>query len=154
MKKHSPVSFRQMLFGIAFLLAFSGMVIFLFSYRRDEKRFTSLTTELFAGEMRSNTLSMHYTLANPADFGIVDYEPVLSCYDAGRALRSQAETENTLAVLKALRPDKLSESDAYLRQLLIRTLENSLALSVFPYYSEPLSPASGTQSNLPILLAE
>ena len=44
-----------MLFGIVFLLAFSGMVIFLFSYGRDEKRFTNLTAELFAGEMRSNT---------------------------------------------------------------------------------------------------
>lgn len=154
MKKHSPFSFRQMLFGIVFLLAFSGMVIFLFSYGRDEKRFTNLTAELFAGEMRSNTLSMHYTLANPADFGIGDYEPVLSCYDAGRTLRSQAETENTLAALKALNPDKLSGSDAYLWRLLIRTLENSLALSSFPYYGEPLSPASGTQSNLPILLAE
>lgn len=154
MKKHSPVSFRQMLFGIVFLLLFSGMVIFLFSYRRDEKRFTSITADLFAGEMKSNTLSMHYTLANPADFGIGDYEPVLSCYNAENALRGQAETENILAALKSLRPEKLSEQDAYLRQLLLRTLENSLALSGFSYYNEPLSPASGTQSNLPILLAE
>lgn len=154
MKKHPPVSFRQMLFGIVFLLLFSGMVIFLFSYRRDEKRFTSITADLFAGEMKSNTLSMHYTLANPADFGIGDYEPVLSCYNAENALRGQAETENILAALKSLRPEKLSEQDAYLRQLLLRTLENSLALSGFSYYNEPLSPASGTQSNLPILLAE
>ena len=154
MKKHSPVSFRQMLFGIVFLLLFSGMVIFLFSYRRDEKRFTSITADLFAGEMKSNTLSMHYTLANPTDFGIDDYEPVLSCYNAENALRGQAETENILAALKALRPEKLSEQDAYLRQLLLRTLENSLALGSFSYYNEPLSPASGTQSNLPILLAE
>lgn len=143
-----------MLFGIVFLLLFSGMVIFLFSYRRDEKRFTSITADLFAGEMKSNTLSMHYTLANPADFGIGDYEPVLSCYNAENALRGQAETENILAALKSLRPEKLSEQDAYLRQLLLRTLENSLALSGFSYYNEPLSPASGTQSNLPILLAE
>lgn len=154
MKKHSPVSFRQMLFGIVFLLLFSGMVIFLFSYRRDEKRFTGITAQLFAGEMKSNTLSMHYTLANPAAFGIGDYEPVLSCYNAEGALRGQAETENILTALKDLRPAKLSEQDAYLQQLLIRTLENSLALSSFSYYSEPLSPASGTQSNLPILLAE
>lgn len=143
-----------MLFGIVFLLLFSCMVIFLFSYRRDEKRFTSITADLFAGEMKSNTLSMHYTLANPADFGIDDYEPVLSCYNAENALRGQAETENILAALKALRPEKLSEQDAYLRQLLLRTLENSLALGSFSYYNEPLSPASGTQSNLPILLAE
>ena len=154
MKKHSPISFRQMLFGIVFLAAFSCMVIFLFSFRRDQKQFDSITARLFADEMKSNTLSMHYTLANPGNFGLGDYEPVLACYDAERALRGQAESENTLAALKALRPEKLSEPDAYLLRLLVRTLENSLALSRFTYYDEPLSPASGTQSNLPILLAE
>ena len=143
-----------MLFGIVFLAAFSCMVIFLFSFRRDQKQFDSITARLFADEMKSNTLSMHYTLANPGNFGLGDYEPVLACYDAERALRGQAESENTLAALKTLRPEKLSEPDAYLLRLLVRTLENSLALSRFTYYDEPLSPASGTQSNLPILLAE
>lgn len=154
MKKHPPITFRQLILGIAFLLAFSGMVIFLFSYRRDEKRFTDITTQLFAGEMKSNTLSMHYTLANPAAFGLGDYEPVLSCYDREASLRGQAQTENTLAALNALHPENLSEPDAYLWRLLTRTLENALALSSFRYYEEPLSPTSGTQSNLPILLAE
>ena len=75
MKKHSPISFRQMLFGIVFLAAFSCMVIFLFSFRRDQKQFDSITARLFADEMKSNTLSMHYTLANPGNFGLGDYEP-------------------------------------------------------------------------------
>ena len=154
MKKHSSISFRQLLFGLGFLLAFSGMVFLLFFHRRDEKRFTNITGELFLEEMRSNTLSMHYTLANPENFGIHDYSPVLSCYDAGRALRGQAETENLLSSLKSLHSEKLSKDDANLLQLLVRSLENSLALSSYPYYGEPLSPVSGTQTNLPILLAE
>lgn len=154
MKKHSSISFRQLFFGLCFLLAFSGMTLFLFSWRRDEKRFTNITNTLFVNDMKANTLNMHYTLANPEDFGIHDYEPVLSCYHADLALQSQAETENTLAALKAIRPDKLSESDAILWRLMTRSLENTLALDSFPYYSEPLSPSSGAQSRLPILLAE
>ncbi len=104
--------------------------------------------------MKANTLNMHYTLANPDDFGIHEYEPVLSCYHADLALQSQAETENTLAALKTICPDRLSESDAILWRLTTRSLENTLALDSFPYYSEPLSPSSGAQSRLPILLAE
>lgn len=154
LKKHQSISPRQLLFSMAFLLAFSGMVVFLFSYRRDEKLFTHITGELFAEEMQSNTLNLHYTLANPEDFGIHDYQPVLSCYNPGQALNGQAGTENLLSSLKSLHKDKLSEADACLLQLLIRSLENSLALSSYPYYGEPLSPVSGAQSNLPILLAE
>ena len=154
MKKHSPISTRKLLFVLCFLLLFSGMTAFLFTYQRDEKRFINITTELFTNEMQSNTLNMHYELANPEDFGIYDYKPVLSLYDADLALRSQAETENALTALNRIRVKKLSESDAYLWKLLTRSLENSLALSSFSYYSEPLSPSSGAQMQMPILLAE
>lgn len=154
MKKHSHISAKQMLFGLLFLLAFLGMILLLFTYRHDEKRFTNLTTELFVSQMKSNTLSMHYTLANPEDFGIYDYEPTLPVYRPEFTLQDQAGTENMLAALNLLHEDKLSESDAYLLRLLTRSLENSLALAGFDYYSEPLSPVSGTQSQLPVLLAE
>lgn len=154
MKKHSSLSKRQLLFSILFLLAFSGMTLFLFTYQRDEKRFAHITAELFEDEMKANTLSMHYSLANPENFGIYDYAPVLGCYDAQNALRSQAQLENTLAALHNLHTENLSESDAYLCKLLTRSLENTLALESFSYYGEPLSPASGAQSQLPILLAE
>lgn len=154
MKKHSPFSTRQLLFATSFLLAFLGMTLFLFSYQRDEKRFAHITTELFTEEMKSNTLNMHYNLASPENFGIYDYEPILSCYDADDALRGQAETENTLAALKTLHTENLSKTDAYLWRLLTRSLENSLALGSFAYYGEPLSPSSGAQSQIPVLLAE
>lgn len=154
MKKRSSISTRKLLFVLCFLLFFSGMTAFLFTYQRDEKRFVNITTELFTNEMLANTLNMHYELANPENFGIYDYEPVLSLYDADLALRSQARTENTLTALNRINAKKLSESDAYLWKLLTRSLENSLALSGFAYYGEPLSPSSGAQTQLPILLAE
>lgn len=145
---------RQLLFLLTFLLAFLGLATFLFTYQQDEKRFSSLTSRLFEEEMEANTLTLHYTLANPDNFGIHDYRAVLPCYTAQGALQGQAGLENTLAALSQIRPEKLSSQDARLWRLLTRSLENALALEGFPYYSEPLSPASGTQSQLPILLAE
>lgn len=154
MKKRSPLSTRKLLFSLCFLLLFSGMTAFLFTYQRDEKRFTHITTELFTAEMKANTLNMHYELANPENFGIYDYEPTLSPYRSDLALRGQARTENALTALRGIRAGNLSPSDAWLWKLLTRSLENSLALSGFPYYSEPLSPSSGAQTQLPVLLAE
>lgn len=139
---------------VALLLIFSALTILLFTYRQDEKRFTNITTRLFEEEMISSTLNMHYTLAFPEDFGIYDYQAVLPGYSADDRQNSQLAIENILADLKTIHTENLSEKDAYLCRLLIRSLESSLALSSYTYYPEPLSPSSGMQAQLPILLAE
>lgn len=154
MKKQSRLSIRQLIFSTVFLLIFGAITFFLFAYQHDQKRFANITAELFTKEMEANTLNMHYTLADPEAFGIYDYTPTLVCYRSESSLRSQAGTENTLAALQGIHMEKLSESDAYLCKLLIRSLTNSLEMSSYSYYSEPLSPSSGAQSQLPILLAE
>lgn len=154
MKKHSRLSTGQLAFMGFVLLAFSCFTFFLFSFHQDEKRFINITSRLFTSEMESNTLNMHYTVAVPSDFGIYDYKAVLPGYDRESTLKGQAATENTLAALQSIHIEKLNESDAYLCTLLNRYLENALTLSGYTYYSEPLSPSSGMQSQLPILLAE
>lgn len=154
MKKHNSLSVKQLLLALGFLLVFTGITIFLFTYKRDEKQFSRLTSRLFTEEMTSSTLNMHYTLAYPVNFGIYSYKPVLPSYSAENTLKGQAAAENTVAALRAINPEKLSVSDSYTRTLLLRSLDNSLAASSFSYYEEPLSPSSGMQSQLPILLAE
>lgn len=154
MKKRSSLSLRQIMLIAALVLAFGAMTLFLFTYKKDEKRFINITSDLFTDEMSGNTLNMHYTVAHPEDFGIYDYEPRLPGYSAAGSLQGKIATENTLASLRAIRRDRLKFSDSYLLKLLVRYLENSLHLSSFSYYSEPLSPASGMQTQLPILLAE
>lgn len=148
------ISSKQLLVMCGLLLAFTCSTAFLFGYKRDEKLFAGITSELFTEEMKSNTLNMHYTLAYPENFGIYDYEPVLSCYSAEQYLEEQKESQDILNSLYEINPDKLNDKDRYTYMLLIRALENSLALCDYTYYDEPLSPASGAQSQLPILLAE
>ena len=154
MKKRNPLSPKQLALAVSVFLTFSAVTAFLFTYKQDEKRFTHITSTLFTEEMRSNTLNMHYTLAYPENYGINDYEPVLACYSSGASLQNQAAVENTLTALQSIHTENLSETDAWLCKLLIRSLENSLAMAEYPYYNEPLAPNSGMQSQLPILLAE
>lgn len=138
----------------AVFLAFSAMTLFLFAFRQDEKRFVNITSRLFEEEMTANTLNMHYSLAYPANYGIYDYTPVLPGYSAAGAQNARMTAENALASLKSVNPRSLSDQDAYLYTLLCRNLENTIALDSFPYYQEPLSPASGMQTQLPVLFAE
>ncbi len=145
---------KPILFAGIFLVLFGVLTVFLFRYHGDEKRFTSLTNDLFLSEMKANTLNMHYTLANPSRYGIHDYKPVLSCFDPDDIANGQLALEHTISDLRSIRVEKLSETDANLMTLLSRSLENAKELNEYTYYSEPLSPSSGMQSQLPILLAE
>lgn len=151
MKKQKNGLLIPFLIGMA---AFIGITLFLFLYKKDEKIYTGITSELFREEMLASTLNMHYTLAYPANFGITEYEVILPCYETGSYLRTQASTENILTSLTRVNTDRLTDADAYTHKLLTRSLQNSLALTHYPYYEEPLSPSSGMQSQLPILLAE
>ena len=118
------------------------------------RRFQKLCDQLFRDEMLGNTLNMHYTIANPADFGINDYEAILPCYAATNRAESTKALTEYLNLLAEIDAEKLSPENAYAYNMLTSYLENSLTLNQFAYYEEPLSPASGMQSQLPILLAE
>jgi len=97
---------------------------------------------------------MHYTIADPEAFGISAYEPMLPLYRSGQQEDSRKRCADLLKQLDRIDPDRLSPENATTYQLLRRSLENDLALAQFPYYNEPLSPSSGMQSQLPVLLAE
>ena len=104
--------------------------------------------------MTGSTLNMHYTIADPKAFGISEYEPVLPIYHSYQPEDSKEHCSDLLHRLDRIGPDRLSPENAYTYRLLHRSLENDLALADFPYYNEPLSPSSGMQSQLPVLLAE
>lgn len=154
MRKRPPLSFSQLLVCIGLLCALTGGLTLIASHASPDKRFEQVTSRLFRNEMASSTLNMHYTIADPKAFGIAAYEPVLPIYHSGQPEDSKEHCTGLLHQLDRIDPDRLSPENAYTYRLLHRSLENDLALAAFPYYSEPLSPSSGMQSQLPVLLAE
>lgn len=142
---------------LAGILCLTGLLILLagfLSTRSDSYQFRKATQALFREEMLANTLNMHYTIANPSDFSIQNYEVRLPAYNKNHQSESEQSLKSQIEFYKALNPKKLSAEENLSRTLLISYLENTQAINQYPYYSEPLSPASGMQSQLPILLAE
>lgn len=153
--KHTLTNSRKrLLLTLSCLLGIILLALGLYSANHPSRRFQQATSRLFREEMLSNTLNMHYTLAHPEDFGLEDYQVVLPAYSSTGREESALSLQKQIDFYKDLNPSKLSEDQAYTLNLLIPYLENTQALNQFPYYAEPLSPGSGMQSQLPILLAE
>lgn len=128
--------------------------LFFFSSGKDSRAFTELTTALFQDELSGNTLNLHYTLAYPENYGISHTEAVLPCYSAASYEASGEALDYYLEQLAGIRAEKLNKEQRHTYILLQRFLTQTREGQHFPYYEEPLSPSSGMQSQLPILLAE
>lgn len=154
MKNKHHLNWKQFCFAILIFILFLILTIFLFTYKQDEDIFLNVTNQLFQNEMTENTLNMHYTLAYPSNYGIKEYQAVLPCYDLERRENAQVELEKILSKISNVEESHLSKENQFTRALLLLSLSNTLSLNKYPYLDEPLSPSSGMQSQLPILLAE
>lgn len=143
---------QWILYLTIFLLA-TLIILAVFLLTNDQRRFKKLTQELFISELSSNTLSLHYTLAWPESYGL-DYEASLPAWQMQDEESSLSAARNALDALLEISPLRLRPEDAYAYGLLERYLRLQLSGESFAYYGEPLSPSSGMQSGLPILLAD
>lgn len=142
---------RWLLYPAAAVLCLT-IVLLSYFFTNDRRNFKKLTEDLFCSEFAEDTLSLHYTLADPEAYGL-SYTPTLPCYREASADDSTG-LSNALNRLYKISPEKLSDEDAFAYRLLKDYLELQLKGNSFPYYDEPLSPSSGMQSSLPILLAD
>ncbi|MDE6949720.1 MAG: DUF885 domain-containing protein [Lachnospiraceae bacterium] len=116
--------------------------------------YNRLCREIFRQELSGNTLTLHYTLQNPADYGIYEHDARLPVYSSeGRAYANAAVTE-WLEELASIDSADLSEENRYSYTLLTRYLTLQQSLSAYSCYEEPLSPGSGMQQTIPVLFSE
>lgn len=120
----------------------------------ESARLEETLSELFRQEMLSNTLNMHYTVADPTKYEITEYTPVLPHYEKAKLSDNSEEQNLLLQTLASFQQELLTARENYTLRLLTSYLELSHSLAQFSYYEEPLSPGSGMQSQLPILLAD
>ncbi|MBQ7925446.1 MAG: DUF885 domain-containing protein [Lachnospiraceae bacterium] len=154
MKKQASHSALRLPAIILILSVLSVLTVsFLLRYGT-QKKFQTLTWDLFREQLSQNTIDLHFTLAHPENYGITDYEVTLPCYSARKEEAQRLYLENLLDTLHSLQPKHLNEDDRLLLELLTHSLESSLTFSRFAYYEEPLSPSGGMHTQLPILLSE
>ncbi|MBR4210147.1 MAG: DUF885 family protein [Lachnospiraceae bacterium] len=119
-----------------------------------QEAFDALTQELFLQIMSDNALDLHYTLRYPENYGITDAPATFGTYSLEFMEEDKLDTEEKLAQLKAIDRELLTKDSQVVYDILLDTMESSLAVSEFPLYDEQLSPTTGIQTNLPILMAE
>ncbi len=152
METRKKLTKKQWLLYPLVLILCIAAILFFYLLTNDRHKFKNLTQELFYSELAGDTLSLHYTLAHPENYDL-NLSPSLPSYKAGSATDFSG-IETALKRLSEISPDKLSKEDAFTYYLLKRYLELCLEGKTFSYYDEPLSPSSGMQSGLPILLAD
>lgn len=118
-----------------------------------DKNFSHFTYELFQNEVSSNTISLHYTLRSPSDYGIADIPVTYGTLTSDASL-AKASVESCLTSLEHFDPDDLSSKNALTWKILHSYLENSVNGSNYVLYQEPLGSVSGIHAQLPVLLSE
>lgn len=136
------------------MLLFILLTLFLYSHSHEDSRFEAFAGKFFLSELCANPINLHYTLANPSVYGIDERTLSLPVYYAGQALENADNTKAALAALQKFRPERMSSVNQYTYILLSSYLTARGACAAYPYYEEPLSPSSGVQAELPILLAD
>lgn len=74
------------------------------------KKFRKFTETLFCQEVASNTVSLHYTLKDPGQYGIQDSPVTFGYFNTDKGTR-KISTENTQAALKRFSYRKLSREN-------------------------------------------
>lgn len=120
----------------------------------DSKRFAELTDTIFRESVASDALSLNYTLSQPENYGIRPEADGFQPISYEDMTNSAPETENLLCALQDIDKDKLSLPQQILYDSLDYTLRMQQTGQEFLLFSRPLSPVTGMQAQLPVLLAE
>lgn len=119
----------------------------------ENTRFKKFTKDLFCQEVSSNTINLHYTLQNPSTYELENV-PVTYGQLSTDDTAAQAAVENYQSVLTSFQRNRLSSENQLTYDVLDFYLNVSALGAKYLLYQEPLSPVSGTQSQLPVVLSE
>ena len=118
-----------------------------------DRQFRTFTRSLFQTEVSANTISLHYTLRSPSDYGIADIPATYGSLSSD-PVAAKASIRNVLSSLQEFDPDTLSSENALTFKILDTYLKNASTGTDYLLYQEPLGSVSGIHTQLPVLLSE
>lgn len=116
--------------------------------------FDNLMHQLFLDEVDGSLISLHYTLADPAAYGITDYPITFGGLSLEQSKNAADETAKLLVKLENLDSRLLRQDQLLTYRILKSYLTTQLSAKGLELYDQPLSSSLGIQAQLPILLSE
>ena len=140
---------------VAVLLLIVAVICLVIRLKKSgSEAFEDFTEELFKNEIVLNTINLHYTLAYPEDFGITDYEVSLGSYSYEDFEESYDEMKQLKKEISQFDRNRLTKEQKITYDIIMDYLDTELAAKDFMLYGESLSPTTGYQAQLPVILAE
>ena len=118
-----------------------------------DRQFRTFTRSLFQTEVSANTISLHYTLRSPSDYGIADIPATYGSLSSD-PIAAKASVRNVLSSLQEFDPGTRSSENALTFKILDTYLKNASTGTDYLLYQEPLGSVSGIHTQLPVLLSE
>ena len=117
------------------------------------EKFEEYTQEVFCNEVSSNTINLHYTLKNPEDYGITDYEVSLGSFESDPDM-VKVSTENMRQALQEFSYEGLSLQNRITFDILEYQVKSAEKNADYVLYEEPLGLVSGVQTQFPVVMSE
>ena len=121
-----------------------------------QKAFDDFTWRVFEENVTVDTITLHYTLADPQGFGIEAPEVTLGEVDFSEETmkKEQQEIKELLKEMEGFQYKQLTKEQQLTYDILKQDLQLSLEFYDFVYLYEPFAYTSGLQANIPITLSE
>ncbi len=124
--------------------------------KAEQEKFDQWLQAEFEETVTSDTITLHYTLAHPEEYGITPPEVTYGDADLSEEglAEGKKETEDTISEMEAFNYKLLTDEQQYTYDVIYEMLKVDLKSYDNPYLYEPLAYTSGLQTNLPITLSE
>lgn len=119
-----------------------------------QQDFDQLAEDLFLDEVSQSLITLHYTLADPAAYGITDYEAALGTVSAEDSRQALSDIKSLKLQLSEIDSRLLRKDQLLTYTILSSYLNTALKSEGMELYDQPLSSSLGIQAQLPILLSE
>jgi len=122
----------------------------------EQAEFDEWLWDSFVENVTSDTITLHYTLAHPENYGVEPPEVTYGDTDLSEEgiAESKTEIEEALAEMEAFDYELLTADQKFSYDVIYDYMEADLAFYDNPYLYEPFACTSGLQTNLPITMSE
>ena len=124
------------------------------SSEKGQEAFENFTYNIFVEEVQSDAISLNYTLANPENYGITEYNTSFGEFSIEDMQSAYAKMENYLTALNEFSYKDLTKEQQLTYDVFKQYLELELSSTDYMLYSNVLGPNTGLQAQLPVLLSE
>lgn len=119
-----------------------------------QTEFDNYTASLVTSSLSNDTLSMHFYIANANDYFQTDFPQSLGNFSLKDMKESQTDCIKQINTLKKFDYKSLSKSRQITYDILLSHFQTELDFGDLCEYYDCLSPTTGIQAQLPILLSE